>query len=46
MADSRRIKGGEFLLKPTTTEEIFIPEQYSEEQKMMADMCWGVPFLP
>ncbi|MEM6644342.1 MAG: acyl-CoA dehydrogenase family protein, partial [Bacteroidota bacterium] len=30
------IKGGEFLIKETAAEDIFIPEEFSEEQKMMA----------
>ena len=30
------IKGGEFLIKETSAEEIFIAEEFSEEQKMMA----------
>ena len=30
------LKGGEFLVKETKAEEIFIPEEFSEEQKMMA----------
>ncbi len=30
------IKGGEFIIKETLSEEIFIPEEFSEEQKMMA----------
>ena len=30
------IKGGEFLVKETAAQEIFIPEEFSEEQKMMA----------
>lgn len=30
------LKGGEFLVKETKAEDIFIPEEFSEEQKMMA----------
>lgn len=33
------IKGGEFLLKETPASQIFIPEEFSEEQKMIADTC-------
>ena len=33
------IKGGEFLIKETKASEIFIPEEWTEEQKMLADMC-------
>jgi alkylation response protein AidB-like acyl-CoA dehydrogenase len=31
-------RGGEFLVKETKCEDIFIPEDFSEEQKMMRDM--------
>jgi alkylation response protein AidB-like acyl-CoA dehydrogenase len=30
------LKGGEFLVKDTLAEDVFIPEEFSEEQKMMA----------
>jgi len=33
------IKGGEFLIKETPASQIFIPEEFSEEQKMIADTC-------
>lgn len=33
------IKGGEFLVRETNAQEIFIPEEFSEEQKMMAQAC-------
>jgi alkylation response protein AidB-like acyl-CoA dehydrogenase len=33
------IKGGEFLIRKTTTSEIFIPEEWNEEQQMIAQMC-------
>ena len=33
-----KIKGGQFLLKATNAADIFIPEEFSEEQKMMRDM--------
>ncbi|MGB0430162.1 MAG: acyl-CoA dehydrogenase family protein [Bacteroidia bacterium] len=32
-------KGGEFLIKGQNVETVFIPEQFDEEQKMIADMC-------
>ena len=32
-------KGGEWLIKETDASEIFIPEQYTEEQIMVRDMC-------
>lgn len=38
--DSKQaIKGGEFLIRETQAHEIFIPEQWSEEQKMIAQTC-------
>lgn len=33
------IKGGEFLIKETTASQIFIPEEFNEEQRMIADTC-------
>lgn len=32
-------KGGEFLIKDTDPKSIFIPEDYTEEQQMIADSC-------
>ena len=32
-------KGGEFLIKETSAQDIFIPEQFNEEQKMIAQSC-------
>lgn len=39
MSDKKIIKGGEFLIKETEANDIFIPEQYDEEQKMIAQSC-------
>lgn len=33
------MKGGEFLIKETSAADIFIPEQLSEEQKMIEQSC-------
>jgi alkylation response protein AidB-like acyl-CoA dehydrogenase len=33
------IKGGEFIIRKTTPSEIFIPEEFNEEQKMISQMC-------
>ncbi len=33
------IKGGEFLIKETSASQVFIPEEFTEEQKMIADTC-------
>lgn len=32
-------KGGEFLVKPIAPESITIPEEFTEEQRMIKDMC-------
>ena len=39
MSNKKIIKGGEFLIKETLANDIFIPEQYDEEQKMIAQSC-------
>ncbi len=36
---TKPIKGGEFLIKETAAHEIFIPEEFSEEQKMIMQQC-------
>lgn len=33
------IKGGEFLIRETKASEIFIPEEFSEEQQMIRQQC-------
>ena len=33
----KNIKGGEFLIKDQQASEVFIPDEWSEEQQMMAD---------
>lgn len=33
------LMGGEFLLKETLASDIFIPEEYDEEQRMIRDTC-------
>jgi len=33
------IQGGEFLIKETDAEEIFIPEEFDEEQQMIGETC-------
>ena len=35
----KAIKGGEFLIKETAAHDIFIPEEWNEEQKMIAQSC-------
>lgn len=38
--DKKAIKGGEFIIRETKANEIFIPENWSEEQRMIAHMCY------
>jgi alkylation response protein AidB-like acyl-CoA dehydrogenase len=38
-AEKNPIKGGEFIIRTTTPNEIFTPEEWSEEQRMIAQMC-------
>ncbi|HEY4650511.1 MAG TPA: acyl-CoA dehydrogenase family protein, partial [Pontibacter sp.] len=33
------IKGGEFLIKETNPQDVFTPEDFNEEQRMMAQTC-------
>jgi alkylation response protein AidB-like acyl-CoA dehydrogenase len=35
----RAIKGGEFLVRDTQAADIFIPEEWNEEQQMIAETC-------
>ena len=39
MSNNEAIKGGEFLIKETAAKNIFIPEDFDEEQRMIADTC-------
>ncbi len=40
MASTRKaIKGGEFLIRETTAQEVFIPEEFNEEQRMIVQTC-------
>ena len=38
-AKKEAIKGGEFLIRETDASEVFIPEEWNEEQKMIAQTC-------
>lgn len=33
------IRGGEFIIRPSLSDETFIPEEFTEEHKMMSDMA-------
>ncbi len=37
--DRKAIKGGEFIIRDVETSEIFTPEEWNEEQHMIAQMC-------
>ena len=39
MSDKKTTKGGEFLIKETEAKDIFIPEEFDEEQRMIAQSC-------
>ncbi len=39
MTEKKAIKGGEFLIRETEASAIFIPEEFNEEQRMMAASC-------
>ena len=39
MSDKKALKGGEFLIRETQAADIFIPEEFNEEQQMMAQTC-------
>ena len=38
MEEKKILRGGQFLVKETNCEDIFTPEDFTEEQKMMRDM--------
>src|SRR4028118_2393541 len=37
--ERKSIKGGEFLIKETEAAQVFIPEEFTEEQRMVAATC-------
>jgi len=39
MEDKKPIKGGEFIIREMNCEAIFTPEDYTEEQRMIAQTC-------
>lgn len=39
MESKAAIRGGEFLIKDVTADEVFIPEEFNEEQLMIAESC-------
>jgi alkylation response protein AidB-like acyl-CoA dehydrogenase len=39
MDEKKIITGGEFLVKATSTDDVFIPEELDEEQRMIGETC-------
>jgi alkylation response protein AidB-like acyl-CoA dehydrogenase len=39
MSDKQPIKGGEYIIRNTEPKDIFTPEEWTEEHKMIASMC-------
>lgn len=39
MSTNKSIKGGEFIIRSLSPDEVFTPEEWTEEQKMIASMC-------
>jgi alkylation response protein AidB-like acyl-CoA dehydrogenase len=39
VTESQALKGGEFLITESSASDIFIPEEFNEEQKMIAETC-------
>jgi len=39
MSEKKPLKGGEFLIRETHASEVFTPEEWNEEQQMIAAMC-------
>lgn len=39
MSEKKSLNGGEFLIKETQSQDVFIPEEFNEEQRMIAQSC-------
>jgi len=39
MSENKNMTGGDFLVKKVIAEDIFIPEEFNEEQKMISQTC-------
>lgn len=37
--NTQPIKGGEFIIRKTKTGEVFTPDEWTDEHKMIAQMC-------
>ena len=39
VSEKKAIKGGEFIIRKTDPQEIFVPEEWNEEQRMIIQVC-------
>jgi alkylation response protein AidB-like acyl-CoA dehydrogenase len=39
MEENRNLTGGDFLIREVSAEDVFIPEEFNEEQKMITQTC-------
>ncbi len=39
MEKEKEIKGGAFMVQETSQADVFIPEEFDEEQRMIAQTC-------
>ena len=39
-AKKSTVRGGEFLIRETSAHDVFIPEEWSEEQRMIEKTCY------
>ena len=39
ITENKLVKGGEFLISDTPADQVFTPDEWNDEQKMMADTC-------
>lgn len=39
MSENKSLKGGEFLIRETLAQDVFVPEEFDEEQRMMQQSC-------
>jgi alkylation response protein AidB-like acyl-CoA dehydrogenase len=39
MSENKMLKGGEFLIRETLAKDVFVPEEFDEEQRLMQQSC-------
>jgi alkylation response protein AidB-like acyl-CoA dehydrogenase len=39
MADTKALRGGEFIIRDMASADVFIPEEFNEDQRMVRQMC-------